>query len=170
MARSGFGRGSFVDSSHSKVSAMNLYRALLGGLSTVAVLLSLAVCTPSAEAQLPRRQAKQLRPGQGNEVEGALWVYTATIAKQDKKLSGKFRIDGRAIFAANARRVAAEQEKRIGDAIVVKGKPMQLSFTDSPDLDGRAILEWNSKLGMWVGHYDEKNGKRWKFELRRGDD
>lgn len=149
---------------------MSLARFFPWSVAAIAILAGLALCTPSAQAQLPRKQAKQLRPGQGNEVEGAIWEYKATIAKKDKELAGKFRIDGRSIFAAQARRVAAEQEKRIGDAIVVKGKPMQLSFTDSPELDGRAILEWNSKLGMWVGHYDEKDGTRWKFELRRGDD
>ena len=139
-------------------------------VALTAALVGAVISSPQvADAQLPRLQSK-LRPGNGNEVEGAIWEYKATQAKKEKTLAGKIRIDGRAIFAANARRVAAEQEKRIGDAIVVKGKPMQLAFTDSPDLNGRAIVEWDAKLGMWIGHYDEKGGSRYKFELRRGDD
>jgi hypothetical protein len=131
-------------------------------------ILILAILGPAWAAAAPPRPTK--RPGTGNEVEGAIWQYTATIAKKDQKMTGKFRISGKAIFAVSGRPVLAQNESRIGDVITSQNRPMQLVFTDHPELDGRALVEWNQKTSMWVGHYDEKNGTRWKFELRRADD
>lgn len=121
-----------------------------------------------ADAQ-PRRPAIQ-RPGRGNEVEGAIWEYDATTQSKKEHLTGKIRISGRAVFQHTGSRTIAEKEERVGDITTSTKDTMQIVFNDHPDLDGRAVLEYDRKAGHWRGYFDEKGGKRWKFEMRRGDD
>jgi hypothetical protein len=131
-------------------------------------LLTILGTLQTADGQI-RKPAIQ-RAGRGNEVEGAIWQYTATIDKKDKKMSGKIRIDGRAIFAHTERRVLAEKENRVGDITTSTKDTMQMVFNEHPELKGRAIVEYDRKAGYWRGYFDEKGGQRWKFEMRRGDD
>jgi len=120
-----------------------------------------------ASAQ-PKRPLQ--RPGLGNEVEGAVWEYDATVQSKKDHLSGKIRINGRAVYQHTGSRTIAEKEERVGDITASTKDTMQIVFNDHPELDGRAVLEFDRKSGYWRGYFDEKGGKRWKFEMRRGDD
>jgi hypothetical protein len=130
-----------------------------------------------------------------NDVEGAIWQFTATQNNgKDKQINGEFRIKGRAIYAPaedfydgnskatkkSTKRVTEEPppkgEKRVGDVIVNErsgGGEMQLVFTHYKKLTGRAVVkrQANSRsTANLAGYLQGKDGKRWKFELRRAED
>jgi hypothetical protein len=134
----------------------------------LAIVLVSFIATP-AFAQL-RKEGK--RAGTGNEIEGAAWEYVATKSGKEEAKRGKIRIADGAIFELGNRPRLAEREKRVGNIIVSKDKDAahQLVFTDLPDLPGRAFVRLDQKTRNYTGHFDEKGGARWKFELRRLDD
>lgn len=134
----------------------------------VAVFFGLVVACP-AFAQL-RKEGK--RAGTGNEIEGAAWEYIATKTGKEEAKRGKIRIADGAIFELGKGPRLAEREKRVGNIVVSKDKDEahQLIFTDLPDLPGRAFVRQDQKTRNFTGHFDEKGGARWKFELRRLDD
>ena len=123
-----------------------------------------------AECQVIKKRQK---PGLGNEIEGAVWQYTATRKKKDveEKLQDKVRISGTAIFEVPMKRFAAEREKRIGDIITEKDEK-QLVFNEYKKLDGRAFVkkEKEQKNDLWVGYFVDKEKSHWKFELRKIED
>lgn len=127
-----------------------------------------------------------------NDVEGAIWQYTATKGKEE--LNGEFRIKGKAIYAPakdyddgkqnqgkdaeqrEAKEEAPKGQKRVGDVIAneksAEGE-MQLVFTHYKPLDGRAVVKRqgkNKSTANLVGYFNAKDGSRWKFELRRAED
>ena len=130
-----------------------------------------------------------------NDVEGAMWQYTATQNNaKEKPLTGEFRIKGRAIYAPaedfadgsadtdkkSAKRTddasAPKGEKRVGDVIVNERSgsgEMQLVFTHYKKLEGRAVVKRQSNsrsTANLLGYLQAKDGKRWRFELRRAED
>lgn len=136
-------------------------------------LLVAAVCL----CPLVLAQGKGKRKGLGNEIEGAIWEFTATRKVKDKeeKITGKFRIDNgrKGLFDAHPKRVKAERENRIGDIIKDKDKDeIQLVFSDFDLLDGRAHIkkEDEQKNDLWVGYFLDKDKDRWRFEIRKIDD
>ena len=74
---------------------------------------------------------------------------------------------GKAIFEVGPHPPLPQREKRIGDVISEKGKPVQLVFLDEAPLHGRALVEFDKEKNIWVGRFDDRSGKRWKFELRK---
>jgi hypothetical protein len=139
---------------------------------TLLAVLLLCVTPTLASAQLRDRIRA---PGKGDEIEGTLWIYKATIDSKNKSMSGKIRMDDNAIYevsekGALARRIA-EKEKRIGDVLTERGdKQKQLVFNESDHIKGRAFVEYDAKLKMYKGYFNDDDKQRWKFELRRGED
>lgn len=141
--------------------------------SFVATALLVAVCL--SHFAMAQGKGKVHRKGLGNEIEGAIWEFTATRKVKDKeeKITGKFRIDNgkKGLFDAHPKRVKAEREKRIGDIVRDKDE-IQLVFNDFDLLDGRAHIkkEDEQKNDLWVGYFLDKNKDRWRFEIRKIDD
>jgi hypothetical protein len=133
-------------------------------------LIAVATASLTVSAQV---RAKLPRPGLGNEIEGAVWQFTATrkVKNKEEELTGKFRVDGKAMYSAPMKRLGAEREKRIGDIITEKDES-QLVFNDFDLLDGRAHVkkEKEQKNDLWIGYFVDKDKNRWKFELRKIDD
>jgi len=133
-----------------------------------------------------------------NDMEGAVWQYTATQSTKGKELNGEFRIKGRAIFAPakdfddgseeSSKETSKKASRRTDDTDVPKGEKrvgdvianersgdgeMQLVFTHYKKLDGRAVVKRQGKAkstANLVGYFQAKDGQRWKFELRRAED
>lgn len=139
-------------------------------IAPLALLIGLGMSLSAPAYGQLRKEGK--RAGTGNEIEGASWEYIATKTGKDEAKRGKIRIADGAIFELGNRPRLAEREKRVGNIIVSKDKDEahQLVFTDLPDLPGRAFVRQDQKTRNFTGHFDEKGGARWKFELRRLDD
>lgn len=125
-----------------------------------------------------------------DQVEGTIWEYKATPeskvrdGKKTNELKGKFRLEGKAIFAVSKRitvpkggpkeivskiREGGEikipegpQQKRLGEyrELSSKGK-YRLDFDDKDSLHGIMII-WkkSNKSDVWMGTYKEMDGKK----------
>ena len=133
-------------------------------------LAGMVLLSSVASAQI---RGKLPRPGLGNEIEGAVWEFTATRKVKDKeeRLQGRVRVDAKALFDVPMRRLAPGKEKRVGDIITEK-EETQLVFNAHDLLDGRAHVKKDKeqKNDLWTGYYVDQDKNRWKFELRKIDD
>jgi hypothetical protein len=148
-------------------------------------------------AKVSAKAAPSANKNRRNDLEGAVWQYSVTKQGKDE-ITGSVRIRDEAIFAVTtdfhahgesadkksylrdrAGKSGADKggEKRVGDVKVDEksGKAeVQLIFTHYEKLDGRAVIkkqDKNSKTTAdWAGHYLDKAGARWKFELRKAQD
>ncbi len=137
-----------------------------------------------------------------DNVEGTIWEYEGTLKgtpKEDEKdleLSGKFRIEGSAIFDVSptfalpkpdqikktAKKIvegkpvelklpSAPQQKRLGEYKKISGGKLRLDFKDKDSLSGIMII-WPKPgtNGVWLGTFDQREGTKsvrsWQVELR----
>lgn len=157
--------------------------------------------------QLPGSGQQSLPKLPGDDVEGSIWEYRATpksdVGKTDiptDSRSGRFRVEGNAVFDAQlaltlpprekVRSVAEKLKrgegmelrlpepprvKRIGEyKRLTKGR-VRIDFNDKETLHGLMIM-WPKKdsPGVWLGTYKEQEGRRttseWVVELREIQD
>src|SRR5436190_3512636 len=169
--------------------------------SCLTIILSGSL-TSTGIAQLP------LPPGSGSQrltddqIEGTIFEYqgnlTGTPRKEDedRKLAGKFRIEGSAIFdvsptfalpskvqvkkavdgvvagkGVNLKLPAPPQQKRLGEYHKITGGKLRLDFNDKESLNGIMIVSRKKKTDdVWIGTFTEREGTKivrtWDVELR----
>jgi hypothetical protein len=116
--------------------------------------------------------ADRLRGGKGSQPDdGSRGIVTVD---EDGTMRGKLRINGNGVYDGSFRRQTAEQEHRVGDFSAEEKEDnaeYEIRFDDFK-LKGRAV--WTDKSrqegGVYVGTYTDEHKKRWRFELRRGED
>lgn len=165
-------------------------------ITTLVCLLLVAVCTTplAAQIKLPFRGndgSDNLKRLPNDQIEGTIWEYKATPkskaqdGEKTNELKGKFRMEGKAMFAVK-KRISVKgggpgkllekiksgdefevgppegpQQKRIGEYRKLSSGKYRLDFDDKDSLHGIMII-WkkDKKSGVYIGTYKEMEGKK----------
>ena len=164
------------------------------------VLLGLLQATSIAQLPAPPAPPGQRLPD--DQIEGTIFEYQGKLAgtprkeDEDRKLSGKFRVEGSAVFdvsptfalpskdqvkkavdgvvagkGVNLKLPAPTQQKRLGEYRSISGGKLRFDFNDKESLNGIMVVSRKKKTeDVWVGTFTEREGTRvvrtWEIELR----
>lgn len=141
-----------------------------------------------------------------DQIEGTVFEYrgkltgTPRAEDKDRKLEGKFRIEGSAILdvsptfalpskdevkkavggivagkGIDIKLPSAPQQKRLGEYRKITGGKLRLDFNDKESLSGIMIIQPKKKTeDVWIGTFAEREGtktvRNWEVELRPIED
>jgi hypothetical protein len=153
-----------------------------------------------AQLPLPRNPTAQRLPN--DQVEGTIFEYRGKLQgtpkkeDEDRKLEGKFRIEGSAIFdvsptlalpskgevkkavdgivggkGVNLKLPAPPQQKRLGEYHKISTGKLRLDFNDKESLNGIMIVTKKKNTDdVYIGAFTEREGTKiiriWDVELR----
>jgi hypothetical protein len=153
-------------------------------------------------AQLPAPPAPAGQRLPDDQIEGTIFEYqgklTGTPRKEgaDRKLAGKFRIEGSAVFdisptfavpskeqvkkavdgviagkGGNLKLPAPPQQKRLGEFRAITGGKLRFDFNDKESLNGIMVVSRKKKTeDVWIGTFTEREETRvvrtWDVEWR----
>jgi hypothetical protein len=110
-------------------------------------LTSVFLLTLFASAAVVNAAAKKK-----DHVVGSIWTYT--ITQGDKKETGTFRVYQLDIY---------KEDKKVGRATVKSADETTLTFTDLPELNGKAYVK-KLKTGVCSGQLKKTDGSEWEFK------
>jgi hypothetical protein len=175
-------------------------RSLILGIVSSGGSLVLLVSASTAQLPLPPAPTGQRAPD--DQIEGTIFEYQGKLAgtpkKEDaeRKLTGKFRIEGSAVFdisptfalpskdqvkktvdgvvagkGVNLKLPPPPQQKRLGEYRPISGGKLRFDFNDKESLNGIMVVSRKKKTDdVWIGTFTERDGTRvvhtWDIELR----
>jgi hypothetical protein len=97
--------------------------------------------------------------GKKNDVVGSIWTYT--LVKGDKKDKGTFRVYKLDIYKG---------EKKVGRVTVLDNDESKLSFTEWPEMNGKAYMKKNQgKNSGASGTLTKTDGTDWHMTVHFKD-
>ena len=179
----------------------------------LALLFAFGFVADTASAQvlkkrlLENQKADTAKRRPNDQIEGTIWEYKSTKYKsklekgqEAPKISGKFRIEGNAVFAvektvkvksrddrrSRLKKIAqgeggevsvpsGAEPKRIGEYKRTDDGKIKFTFDDPNSLHGTMIVQLQKdSRSVWQGNYYQKEGKKttgkWLVELRAVED
>jgi hypothetical protein len=155
-----------------------------------------------ALAQLPLPPAPTGQRLPDDQIEGTIFEYQGKLTgaprkeDEDRKLAGKFRVEGSAVFdvsptfalpskeqvkkavdgvvagkGVNLKLPPPPQQKRLGEYRVISRGKLRFDFNDKESLNGIMVVSRKKKTDdVWIGTFTEREGTRvvrtWDVELR----
>jgi hypothetical protein len=166
----------------------------------ICVAIGLRPSPITAQPPLPPAPTGARAPD--DQIEGTIFEYqgklNGTPKKEDaeRQLSGKFRIEGSAVFdvsptfalpskdqvkkavdgivagkGVNLKLPAPPQQKRLGEYRSITGGKLRFDFNDKQSLNGIMVVGKKKKTDdVWIGTFTEREGTKvirtWDVELR----